>query len=198
MTQLRRLVLVRHGETEGESSIRFHGSGDVALSAEGATQMQAVSSTLGDEPLDLIVSSPMRRAWRSAWIAGKGAPVRLESNFREIHFGRWEGLTREEIQAADPVIYEDWQNKSPGFEFPGGEPRAEFRERVEKGLDSLLAAPVHSALVVAHKGVIRTIVELLIGERPQGLDLGDGIELTRKSDGTWFEGRNSSDPPSLR
>ena len=197
MTQLRRLVLVRHGETEGESSIRFHGSADVALSAEGATQMQAVSSALGDEPVDLIVSSPMRRAWRSAWIVGKGAPVRLESNFREIHFGRWEGLTREEIQAADPVLYEDWQNKSEGFEFPGGEPRGEFRERVEKGLDSLLAAPVHAALVVAHKGVIRTIVELLIGERPHGLELGDGIELTRKSDGTWFEGRNSSNPPGL-
>lgn len=197
MTQLRRLVLVRHGETEGESSIRFHGSADVALSAEGATQMRAVSSALGAEPFGLIFSSPMQRAWRSAWIAGKGAPVRLESNFREIHFGRWEGLTREEIQAADPVLYEDWQNKSQGFEFPGGEPRADFRERVEKGLDSLLAAPVHSVLVVAHKGVIRTIVELLIGERPQGLELGDGIELTRKSDGTWFEGRNSSNPPGL-
>jgi len=199
MTQLRHLILVRHGETDGESSIRFHGSSDVALSSEGAAQMRAVAGAIGDETVGLVVSSPLQRAWRSAWIAGGGAPVRLESDFREIHFGRWEGLTREEIQAADPVLYEDWQNKTSAFEFPGGEPRAEFRERVQKGLDRLLAAPVRSALVVAHKGVIRTIVELLTGSRPEGkqVQLGDGIELTRRGDGTWFEGRNSSNPPGL-
>jgi broad specificity phosphatase PhoE len=161
--------------------------------------MQLVAGALGDEGVGLVVSSPLRRAWRSAWIAGRGAPVRLEADFREIHFGRWEGLTREEIQAADPVLYEDWQNRTASFEFPGGEPRAEFRERVQKGLERLLAAPVHSALVVAHKGVIRTIVELLTGERPDGgsVQLGDGLELTRRADGTWFEGRRSSNPPGV-
>jgi len=199
MTQLRHLILVRHGETDGESSVRFHGSSDVALSAEGAAQMRAVSGTLGDSPAGLVVSSPLQRAWRSAWILGKGAPVRLEADFREIHFGRWEGLTKQEIQAADPILYDDWQNKRAAFEFPGGEPRAEFRERVQKGLDRLLAAPAHSALVVAHKGVIRTIVESLTGERPDGeqVQLGDRIDVTRRADGTWFQGRNSSNPPGV-
>ena len=82
MTQLRHLILVRHGETDGESSIRFHGSSDVALSSEGAAQMRAVAGAIGDETVGLVVSSPLQRAWRSAWIAGGGAPVRLESDFR--------------------------------------------------------------------------------------------------------------------
>jgi broad specificity phosphatase PhoE len=198
MTMLRRLVLVRHGETDGDSSVRFHGSSDVALSAEGSAQMRAVSASLGDERLDLVVASPLRRAWRSAWIVGRGAPVQLDADFREIHFGRWEGLTKEEIQASDPALYEDWQNRAEGFEFPGGEPRAEFRERVQKGIDRLLSAPVRSALVVVHKGVIRTIAQTLIGEDPseERLQLGSAIQLTRHR-GTWSEGRRSSNPPGV-
>ena len=199
MTMLRRIVLIRHGETDGQSSVRFHGSSDVALSAEGADQMRTIAGQLGDEPIDLVVASPLRRAWRSAWIAGRGAPVRLEADFREVHFGRWEGLTKEEIEAADPVLYEDWQNGADGFEYPGGEPRAEFRERVEKGLERLLAAPVRSALVVAHKGVIRTIVQTLTGEAPaeENLELGGGVEVSRRHDGTWMLGRRSSNPPGV-
>lgn len=199
MARLRQLVLVRHGETDGESSVRFHGSGDVALSAEGIAQMERVAAAFAHRVPDLVVSSPLRRALRSAQIAGRGAPIRIEANFREIHFGRWEGLSKEEIRARDPVLYEDWQNRAEGFEFPGGELRASFRERVREGLDALLRADARDALVVVHKGVIRTIVELLTGEAlpPDTPAIGERIVLTRNPDGTWYRGVRSSDPPGL-
>ena len=105
MTKLRRIVLIRHGETDGESSVRFHGSGDVDLSREGRAQMRAARARLQGEVLDTVVASPLRRAWRSAWILAGGRPVRLEPDFREIHFGRWEGMTAQEIEASDPARY---------------------------------------------------------------------------------------------
>ena len=46
MSRLRRIVLVRHGETVGNSSVRFHGSGDVALSDEGRSHMREVAREL--------------------------------------------------------------------------------------------------------------------------------------------------------
>ena len=198
MAKLRRLVLVRHGETDGESGQRFHGSGDVALSKEGRAQMRRVAACLS-HPTDLVVASPLRRSWTSAVIAGRGAEVRLESRFREIHFGRWEGLTKEEIRASDPILYEDWQARKPGFEYPGGELRDAFRERVQAGLDGLLAADARDALLVLHKGVIRTIVEELTGvpldrERPA---LAEIVGVSRQPDGSWFLGRHSSNPPAL-
>jgi len=198
MAKLRQLVLVRHGETDGESSQRFHGSADVDLSAEGRAQMARVAAGLVRVP-DLVVASPLRRSWRAAAIAGKGAPVRLELDFREIDFGRWEGLTRAEIQARDPVLFEDWQRRTPGFEFPGGELRGAFRERVQRGLDRLLAADARDALLVLHKGVIRTIVETLTGEAlpPDEPALGEQLVLTRNPDGTWYRGQHSSNPPGL-
>jgi broad specificity phosphatase PhoE len=198
MGRLRQLVLVRHGETDGDSSVRFHGSSDVDLSPEGRAQMRAVATRLQRVP-DLVVASPLRRSWRSAAIVGRGASVRLERDFREIHFGRFEGLTKEEIRARDPIAFEDWQARKPGFEYPGGELREEFRERVRRGLDRLLEADARDALVVVHKGVIRTIVETLAGEMlaPDEPAVGDVVVLTRRPDGTWFRGQHSSNPPGL-
>jgi broad specificity phosphatase PhoE len=188
MSQLRRILLVRHGETDGESSIRFHGSTDVDLSAEGREQVERAGRQVRRQPIDLVVASPLRRSWRAAWIAGGGAPVRLESDFREVDFGRWEGLTMEEIQVCDPILCEDWQSGADGFGYPGGESREEFRARVGRGLERLLAADVYSALLVLHKGVIRLIAEQLTGEAlPVGDPLLGGIvTLTRSGKGSWL------------
>jgi broad specificity phosphatase PhoE len=199
MTALRRIVLVRHGETDGESSVRFHGANDVGLAESGRAHMRAVARALGREGFDLVVSSPLRRAWQSAWIVGRGAPVRFEPGFREVDFGRWEGLTLEEIARTDPVLYEDWQRGAEDFAYPGGEARADFRARVQCGLDLLLGTDARSALVVCHKGPIRIIARQLTGEAPPPEEpaLGGVVELTRDGDAGWFLGRRTSDPPAL-
>jgi len=198
MSRMRRIVLVRHGETEGESSRRFHGSGDVALSREGEAQMREVADSFWPMGFDLVAASPLRRSWRAAQILACGTPVKIESDFREIDFGRWEGLTREEIAATDPVLYEDWQNGVAGFEFPNGEPRGAFRARVEAGLERLLETAPGTVLVVTHKGVVRTIVEKLLDEPlPEGEpEIAGCVELYRESDG-WKLGRQGSNPPSV-
>ncbi len=198
MSLLRRIVLVRHGETEGQSSVRFHGATDVALDAVGREQIRATARRLDPERFDVVASSPLRRAWQSARILADGAPIALESDFREVDFGRWEGLTAREIEQSDPVLYADWQAGGESFEYPGGESRADFKGRVERGLGRLLASGAHSALVVAHKGVVRAISLALAGdpldrERPP---LGGVVELTRDGD-SWLVGRRSSNPPAL-
>lgn len=195
---MRRLVLLRHGETTGDSANRVHGSGDPDLAVAGREEMRLAASRLRWEAFDVIASSPLKRAWQSAWVVAEGRPVRILSEFREIHFGRWEGRTRAEIQAADPILFEDWEKGTP-IEYPGGEPRAEFRARIERGLGALAASGGHAALLVAHKGVIRTICEILTGAKPPGGEpaLGHAIELTAEPDGSWIVGRRSSNPAGL-
>ena len=46
MSKLRRIVALRHGETTGQSSIRFHGSSDLPLSDEGRAQMREAAKGL--------------------------------------------------------------------------------------------------------------------------------------------------------
>jgi broad specificity phosphatase PhoE len=192
---LRTIVLIRHGETEGSSSVRFHGSGDVPLSDEGRAQMREVASKLPIDHYDLVVASPLRRAWESARIVARHAPVRLESDLREIDFGRWEGLTAQEIGERDPILYADWRSRAGGFEFPGGEKRSEFRARVAAGLERLLDSGAHTALVVAHKGVMRTIAELLTGQRLEAdLPVGGHVQLSCGADDRWIVGPRPSNP----
>lgn len=196
---LRKLILIRHGETEGQSSVRYYGSTDVDLSAEGRAQMRVAGAELRHQAVDAWVASSQQRSWKGAQIVSGGAPVRIEGDFREIHFGAWEGLSAEEIKARDPVRFEDWQKGVEGFEYPGGEPRADFRARVAKGLVALNATGVRTAVCVLHKGVIREIVRVLTGSAPDRTQpaVGGCLEVTRTPSGEWVLGSRSSNPPGL-
>jgi len=199
MTSLRRLVLVRHGETVANSGERLIGSGDPSLSAHGRDQMHRARAALAGQVVDLVVSSPARRAFQAATVLTGGAAIRLEPDFREIHFGRWEGRSLAEIESADPALFQHWRDLTPDFEYPGGELRAAFRGRVQRGLDRVLATNAMGALLVIHKGVIRAIVESLTGHLPEREHpgLGEAIVVTRARDGRWVLGGHSSNPSGV-
>ena len=65
MTPERRLWLVRHGETEGQSSIRYHGANDVPLSEVGRTQIRALLPLLAGVRPTMVAHSPLVRAAES-------------------------------------------------------------------------------------------------------------------------------------
>lgn len=196
---LRQLLLVRHGETNGASSVRYFGSTDVELSPAGREQMVQVGNRLAARRVDLWLASNLRRSWVAAGLVSRGAPVRLDPDLREVHFGQWEGLTREEIEARDPILYQDWQAGAEAFEYPGGEARSVFRARVGRALERILASPGMNAVAVLHKGVIREIARQLTGatldrEQPP---LGGIVALTRVAGGPWIVGERSSNPEGL-
>ena len=89
MSALRRIVMIRHGETVGNSRLRMHGANDLNLSEEGRAQMRAAARRLKQEVFDLVAASPMRRSWQSAALVAAGAPVQLVPEFREIEPGHW-------------------------------------------------------------------------------------------------------------
>jgi len=200
VSTLRRIVLLRHGETVGQSSLRFHGANDVALSDEGRHHVREAARSLRNEVFDLVVTSPLRRAWEAAQIATGAAALRIEADFREIHFGRWEGLTMEEIEAADPALHREWMERLESFEFPAGESRAGFHERVRCGLERLQQSGASSALVVSHKGPICSIARELLGHPLEEHEppLAGIVSLYRDHDGSWLQGRRGSDPAGLR
>jgi broad specificity phosphatase PhoE len=162
--RLCRLILVRHGETAGQSSIRYYGATDVPLSDLGREQAPAARDHIPGETFEAVWASTLYRAWESARIIAPRHSVRLESSFREVYFGRWEGLTREEIAALDPDLFADWEARKPDFVYPDGESPADFRRRIGSGLERLRASGASSVLVVAHKGVVRTLLELVTGQ----------------------------------
>jgi broad specificity phosphatase PhoE len=189
-----KLILVRHGETQGESSIRYHGRTDVPLSDLGRTQMHAVRAALlkhGPLQFQWVFTSPLVRTSEGArLIAGESAQLCVLEEFVEVHFGLFEGLTAEEIRQRYPEHYAQWSTDrlAPGYAYPDGESRAAFAERVNRGIGKMLSLwqpeshLAATALLVAHRGVIRTLVHHLTGSQPN-VELGSiqVIEL----DGGW-------------
>src|SRR5579863_3188038 len=159
-----RLILVRHGETEGESSIRFHGRNDVPLSELGRAQMRAVrdaiSRNYGGLKFERVFTSPLVRASEAAAIiAGEDKTIITIDDLAEVYFGLFEGLTADEIKDAYPADFERWSSHrfDADYAYPEGESRAQFTARVERGVDAMLSAwsARATALLVAHRGVIR-------------------------------------------
>lgn len=159
------VVLVRHGETEGESSIRLNGSTDVALNDTGREQMRAVGESLAAEVFDSVIVSPLSRSREGAEIVlgRRGPKPRIIEGFREIDFGDWEGLTFAEIEQRDPEGYARYRAEGLAFRFPGGESRAGFQARVAAAVPGAIPDPTVRTLGVLHKGVIKIILAELLG-----------------------------------
>jgi broad specificity phosphatase PhoE len=171
------LVLVRHGETTGESSVRYNGHTDVALSDLGARQMEAVGEALCHEAFDRVIVSPLRRSRRSGELV-RGDRPGLETTtvegLREIHFGAWEGLTVEEIAERDPDTYALWRRSPDDFQFPDGDSRYGFRARVGQASLDHVDPCEGKTLAVLHKGVIKVILVTLARLDP---DAYHGLEV---------------------
>jgi broad specificity phosphatase PhoE len=188
-----RLVLVRHGETAGQSSIRYYGATDVPLSDSGRAQMRRAAAALAGERFAAVYSSELSRSLEGARLVSRDAAVVPVAGFNEIDFGAWEGLTEEEIAARDPERYRQWRarlSQRGEFHYPSGDSTAAFRRRIVTVLHRILAAaPPGPLLFVLHKGVIRSILAELLRlgelERSQlAVELAS-IHIVSRAGGLW-------------
>jgi broad specificity phosphatase PhoE len=161
------IYLVRHGETVGESSIRYHGRNDVALSDIGRRQVEGLIPLVSHVPFAAVIHSPLSRARVSADIlvdALKQPPGVVEEapDLVEVDFGAIEGMTQAEIAMSLPDWFTEWKTGG-ATGFPGGETFAGFDARVGRATDGFLARhPVGNLLIVVHKGIIKRAVGQLL------------------------------------
>lgn len=155
--------LLRHGQTVWNLEKRIQGSGNSPLTDEGVDFCTKWSRQLSAPPFSWqrIIVSPLERARQTAEIVNHrlNLPVKIVQDLREQHWGRWEGLTIDEIKTEFPAelqiqIARGWQ-----FRPPGGESREEVRQRVVAALRDECGGPGDdNILVVSHLGVIKSIL----------------------------------------
>jgi broad specificity phosphatase PhoE len=192
------LVLIRHGETVGQSSIRLYGATDVALAPEGEAQVRATARAWIGARFDAVFTSPLCRARRSAQVmlsTIEHPPIEIEiiEGFREVDFGAWEGWTWDHVRERDPEGHARWASEGPAFRFPAGEARHEFVARVRASVGPSIrarfSAGAQRILTVVHKGVIKAITAELLGvpvTELEGLELPLGaLRRLRHADQRW-------------
>ena len=92
---LRRLVLLRHGQTDFNVGGRMQGHLDSMLTETGVEQAAAVAPEIARLMPDRVISSDLRRAVDTAdqVAAACGLPVKYDARLRETHLGEWQGRT---------------------------------------------------------------------------------------------------------
>lgn len=163
MTSTTLIDLIRHGEPVGGR--RYRGGGvDEPLSEKGWEQMRVAVGEHG--PWEHIVTSPLRRCAEFARELGetRGIPVAVEGRFREVAFGAWEGKTAAEINRDDPGLTHLFRLDPERWRPEGAESLDAFAARIQAGWDALLERHAgRHVLVVAHAGVIRMALALVLG-----------------------------------
>ena len=153
-------LLLRHGETALSVERRFAGRGDAPLTEAGRRQAAAAAARLvARGGIDLIVTSPLQRARRTAEAVAEatGVAVQVDDDLVETDFGDWEGLTFGEAAARWPEEISAWL-ASAEVAPPGGESLTAVARRVLRALDRLLAAqPGRTLLLVSHVTPIKTL-----------------------------------------
>lgn len=151
-----RLIVWRHGRTEWNHSNRFQGQADVPLDQHGREQAQRAAVVLaGLDPAGIVASDLSRARETAAALADRtGLAVATDARLREIHVGSWEGLTADEVAAADPERAQRYFAGEDVRRSATGETVAEVASRVGTALtDAAAQADDGATVVVAMHGL---------------------------------------------
>jgi probable phosphoglycerate mutase len=150
---VRDILICRHGETAWNRQRRVMGTLDIPLSNDGRRQCERLAVVLAGFGVTHVVSSPLARAAESARILGTalGLEISFDPDLEEVRFGRWQGMSYEEIRA-DPA-YHRFVADPVREATPGGETVLDVQRR---GLAALGRAPMDArTLFVSHGDIIR-------------------------------------------
>jgi broad specificity phosphatase PhoE len=159
MTQITRLIVVRHGETDFTSEKRYCGFSDPRLNARGRKQAERVGARLQDFAIDRVYASDLARAYETAKIACPLSSAVRSADFREMDFGKIEGLTYADCLKQYPDIYSRWLADPQNVVLPDGESWHEFFRRIMRGLSELLSMHQQETIALfTHSGPIRVVL----------------------------------------
>lgn len=175
------VAFVRHGETPLHvGANRFCGDLDPDLTSRGREQAAHARELLSHimPEVGATWTSPRLRARLTANLILPHAEWQVMDDLRELSFGEWEGLTKEEAGVNTPEAYRAWELDAYHNAPPGGESGLDALPRVERIVDAISKSPARNILVVSHITYLRLLICLLIdiplSEARKRLDVQQG------------------------
>ena len=136
------LYLLRHGETEFSQHDRFCGRIDAPLTADGREMATLFAAAYGNLSWRAITTSTRARAIDSAapLAAMTGIDACADERLDEMHYGAWQGLSKDEAAARDREYFARWQ-RDPSIGPPLGESPREVAARAAAAVDAAPRPP---------------------------------------------------------
>jgi broad specificity phosphatase PhoE len=155
VSELPRVYLVRHGETEWSKSGQHTGRTDIPLTAAGEAVAPQIGSRLAGVSFARVFSSPRARSRRTAELAG--FTPEIDAELVEWDYGDYEGLTSKEIRARRPgwLIFRDGA--------PNGESVQQVTDRADRVIGKLKVFS-GNVLVFSHGHFLRALAARWVGQ----------------------------------
>ena len=160
------VVIIRHGQSQGNAEGRFGGHTDTPLSPRGRKQAQATAKALASEKFSAIYSSDLPRAIETASPLAKlvGVPLETSDALRERSVGVMEGLTFEEAAEQHPEQYQALLRRDFEHVLAGGESYRQTLDRASRQLDEAIEQHKGGRIAFfAHTGTICILILHLMG-----------------------------------
>lgn len=159
-----RLIIIRHGESEGNIKRIIQGAIDYPLTTSGKTQAENVAQWVQTQDVDAIYTSPASRAHETAIIIGHitGIPIIADERLRPINLGMLEGLPMEGLEPDKNTVWQDIKRMKETHAH-GGESVGDVVKRAESFLHELTREPSENVVcVVTHNMTKRALVKVLL------------------------------------
>jgi probable phosphoglycerate mutase len=153
--------LLRHSRTVWNEKKMLQGQQDSPLSSKGQQMAIAWGKQLSSFGWDMILSSDLGRAVATAELINTSLniPIHTNKKLREQDWGRWTGLTLEEIKKDEKRKLKQEIKKGWFFTPPGGESRKQVLNRATSAIvDCGIENPEKKILVLCHEGVIKCLI----------------------------------------
>lgn len=189
---MKRVLLIRHGQTDWNLEGRWQGHTDVPLNQAGLEQARALAEHLRNRPITAVYSSDLTRALMTAEriAEARGLTVQIDHRLREMNLGVFQGLTIQEIKARYPDEWEAMMLDYMGYVLPKGESRATMQRRAYEALAEYVECqPDESEIaLVTHGGTIRVLLLRLFSDDPMGQKSlhNTSITMLETDGGSWY------------
>lgn len=156
-----RVIVVRHCEAEGNVKRVFQGNTDSDITENGAAQLERLSERMRDVDFDIIYSSPLIRAFKTAQAANKyhNRPIIKDSGLKEINGGEWEGTPWGVFDTSNDEQTYNWQNEPHNFTPKSGESMREVFGRMRDTVLKIARRhPGQTVVISTHGCALRNLL----------------------------------------
>ena len=188
---VKRIVLIRPGETEWNRQGRWQGWVSIPLNDLGRRQATALANFIRHIGMGALYTSDLKRALETAECLAQplGFTPIPDARLRERNIGLWQGLTLDEMRAWYPDEYATMLSDIDGYRIPGGESRNDVRARVTKALNDILKQSSSETVgILSHTTAIKVLLgDLIPGYNPLEVDLDNTSVTTIHRRGDQWE-----------
>ena len=170
MTQIERVLFIRHGQTDWNVNGRWQGILPIGLNDVGRTQAEALAIYLARRQIGSIYTSPLPRALDTALALGQAVGVvpQVDERLQEFNLGVFQGLTREEIDQQYPNEWRNFEADYWDYVVTNGESRRALQTRAHEVFEDIVAKGIGPEVaIVSHGGTIRTLLHRLFEGAPE-------------------------------